>query len=258
MDPLNALKNDVFRPLAAVVMPGILALSPFVILLCNAMDDVANFYKAQPTWFFLLVAGTGTVVGMLLENLGSSIERGIDQCMEVEYLEGHNEVWEKYLGCQTTDQNGRRFLGVTVTRLMFINSLMPALVLFSIGILALHWQVHLWSQKTIYVFLAVVFFTLVWLFRTATELSEVASTTRYNMLDPAQRPACYESAAVTVGRHRHFAYVIGELLTSRVFAIDLLGRWWIAVFPASFALAFPKATSYLKEGWARIVASRMG
>lgn len=239
MDPLSALRNEVFRPLAAVVMPGILAISPFAIVACNAMPDVLLFYKAQPTWFLLLIAGVGTLAGLLLENVGSSIERGIDRCMEAEYMPGSDLVWTAYLASGTADNNGRRFLGATVTRLKFINSLMPAMIAFNVGIVALQVQAKPWHWSSVVYFMAGTVVLLTWLFRTSTELSEVASTTRYYLLPKQDRPASYNPDAATVRRLRHFAYVVGELATSKVYAIDLKGKWAILVIPISLSILFP-------------------
>lgn len=244
MDPLSALKNELFRPLAAVVMPGILAIAPFVVVLCNGIEEVFFFYEDQPSWFLAAVISAGTTFGLLLENVGSSIERGIDRCMDLEYLHGSDQVWSAYLACGTVDNNGRRFLGATVTRLKFLNSLMPALVVFGLGILSLQCQVAPWTWKAVAFFGAGLTLLLLWLFRMSTELSEIASNTRYYLLDKATRPFNYNPDAVTVGRWRHFAYVIGELITSKVYAIDLRNKRALAVAPMciKILLSGPRAT----------------
>lgn len=238
MDPFSAFKNEVFRPLASVVMPGIIAIAPFVIIACNNLVDVRIFYLKQTSWFLAAVIGAGTVVGMLLEDVGSSIERGIDRCIDLEYLEGHDAVWMAYLSFGTHDTNGRRFLGSTVTRLKFINSLMPALLVFTLGIVTIHLQNGTWSSRSVSFFCAGVFLLLLWLFRTSTELSEVASTTRYCLLPQEDRPSTYNASASSVRRIRHFAYVVGEMITSRVGDIDLRGKPAIAVVPIAFSVFF--------------------
>lgn len=238
MDPFAAFKNEVFRPLASVVMPGVVAIVPFVIIACNSLPDVRIFYVTQSSWFFAGVVGVGTVVGMLLEDVGSSIERGIDRCIDLEYLEGHDEVWMAYLSYGTTDTNGRRFLGSTVTRLKFINSLMPALLIFAAGIVTIHIQQGAWSSRSVLFFCLGAFLLLLWLFRTSTELSEVASTTRYCLLPPDLRPRTYNANASPVRRIRHFAYVVGEMISSRVGDIDLRGRFAIAVIPIALSIFF--------------------
>lgn len=236
MDFLGALKSEIFRPLASVVLPGVLALSPCVILTANAIPEVQNFYKDQSTWFFWTVIALATVVGMLLEDIGSSIERGIDRCMDLEYLYGHDKVWIAYLSKGVVDNNGRRFLGAIVTRLKFINSIIPAVLFFSIGIFLLDRQVDFMSPTALLVFLVGMATLICWLFRTSTELSEVASSTRYCLLEEADRPAEYDMGAIPVRRIRHFAYAVGEILTSRVFDIDLRGRVFFCVIPESVAI----------------------
>lgn len=236
MDILSALKNELFRPLASVVLPGVLAVAPFVIIAADSIPELATFYREQSSWFMVGVMFAGTIVGMLLEDIGSSIERGIDRCMDLEYLTGHEKVWLAYLSSGVIDNNGRRFLGATVTRLKFINSLMPAMFFFAIGVMWIYCRKGPASSVSLWVFCGSVITLLCWLFRTSTELSEVASITRFCLLDPTVRPIEYDVDAKTVRRTRHFAYAVGELATSRASDIDLRGHNPLAVVPQSVLL----------------------
>jgi len=219
-------------------MPGVVALVPFVVIACNNLPELRQFYVAQPSWFLAGVLGAGTLAGLLLEDIGSSIERGIDRCIDLEYLKGHEEVWMAYLSFGVVDSNGRRFLGSTVTRLKFINSLMPSILVFSLGIVLIHLQHHIWGNRAISVFCGLAALLLMWLFRTSTELSEVASTTRYCLLPEDKRPKQYDVNASSVRRIRHFAYALGEVVTSRVGDIDLTKRSVFAVIPVAFSIFF--------------------
>lgn len=238
MDPFSAFKNEVFRPIAAVVLPGVLAVAPFIVVACNSMADLRKFYELQPAWFLAGVIGFGTIVGMLIEDVGTSIERGIDRCIDLEYLHGHAKVWMLYLSDGSVDTNGRRFLGTVVTRMKFINSLMPALVIFSAGVIILHLQVGVWRQSSVCLFCFFMILLLSWMFRTSTEMSEVASNTRYCLLKEDKRPEEYDSEASPVRRIRHFSYVLGELICSRVSDIDIRGRRVYCVIPVALSLLF--------------------
>lgn len=236
MDPFAALKSEIFRPLATVVIPGLLAVAPSAAVLCIESNHLLSFYKSQTTWFMVALVIVSTAVGMLMENIGSSIERGIDRCMDVEYQAGHSEVWVAYLSCGVVDNNGRRFLGSIVTRLKFINSMIPALVAFSVGMWLLLQRLADLSVAAIAMLLFVMASILTWLFRTSTELSEVASNTRFCLLPLDKRPASYNADAISVRRWRHFAYVVGELVTSRGFEIDLRGKLAVAVLLESWRI----------------------
>jgi hypothetical protein len=238
MDPFSAFKDEVFRPIAAVVLPGLLAIAPFVIVACNGIAELKAFYLLQPSWFLAGVISVGTIAGMLIEYLGSSIERGIDRCIDLEYLEGYEKVWMLYLSGEHSDTNGRRFLSATVTRIKFINSMMPALLVFLLGIIVLHIQIGKWSSSAVIYFSSLMFLLLAWMFRTATEMSEVASNTRYCLLSEEKRPIEYNSEVRPVRRVRHFAYVVGEFICSRVSDIDLRGKRIYCVIPDSVALLF--------------------
>lgn len=238
MDPFSGLKNEVFRPLAAVVLPGVFAVTPFAIVAANAWPEVDAFYMANASWFFVGLLAVGTIVGMLLEDFGTSLERGIDRCIDLAYLFGHDKVWLAYLSCGATDNNGRRFLGTTVTRMKFINSMIPALIVFSTGIFLLNSQTTFLDLKGMLVFAAGTLVLLTWLFRTTTELSEVASSTRYCLLAKEDRPTEYDIEAIPGRRHRHLAYAVVELLTARAADIDLRGRSVWAAVPQAFQLFF--------------------
>lgn len=226
MDPVSAFKNEVFRPIASIVLPGMLALGPFAVVLANAVAEVRSLYTSQPVVYFLLFVGASTIVGMLLENLGSSIERGIDRCMEVEYLPGVNAIWAAYLRMPCSDSYARKYLGSLITRLKFINSMLPAVYIFGFGLWALHLQLDRWQTQTMIVLSMGLFVLSAWLFRTSTELSEAAAFSRYQMLPPQPSPII-DTEAHSVSRLRHLAYVLVELRSSRVSEVDfsLLGRW---------------------------------
>ncbi len=229
MDPFAAFKSEVFRPIACLVLPGLLAICPFVVLLCRSDTEVARYFEQKTLISYLFLLGAGTIFGMLLENVGASIERGIDQCLEREYLTGHDKVWEEYLSADGTATNGRRYLGTLVTRLKFINSLIPSYALFAVGIFFL-------IPKNHALILGVVVMSgvsgLLWLFRVSIELSEAASNTRQRILAGINKAIPnYGSEATTVGRERHAAYALAEVLTSRGNELDLVSRSAWAVFP---------------------------
>lgn len=231
MDPFGAFKSEVFRPIASIALPGLLALAPFMIILCNDSLTVKNYFEAKPVAAYLMLVGAAVILGMLLENIGASIERGIDECMEKEYLSGAGEIWDRYLSESGNDTNARRFLGTLVTRLKFINSLIPALVLFSAGMFWLHLQVHALQTWQVVAFGMLCLTILVWLFRMSIELSEAALFSRHRLLCGVGR-GCYryDPDAKTVGRHRHLAYVLTEVLTARVEQLEIVGRPWYVAF----------------------------
>jgi hypothetical protein len=240
MDPLGAFKNEVFRPIASIVLPGMLAITPFAVVLGNSTPEVMLLYQKQPLIFFFLLSSAATVVGMLLESIGSSIERGIDTCMEREYLAGSDAVWAAYLGCACSDSYARRYLGTLVTRLKFINSMIPAVVLFATGMVALNAQIDRWSDGLIFCWLMVLLGLVCWLFKSSVELSEAALFSRLKML-PAGHGIELDISAHTVSRWRHFVYATIELRTARIEQMNFKTlRGW--------ALAWETARLFLGRG----------
>ncbi len=224
MDPTNAFKTEVFRPIASIMLPGMLAIGPWSIFLANAIPEVEKFGANNSILYFALIAGASTITGMLLENIGSSIERGIDQCMDVEYARGATAVWTAYLGLSCVDSYGRKYLGSLVTRMKFINSLIPAVFIFETGIWALHFQLHRWNTNTLVITTIGLFALATWLFRTSIELSEAALFSRFQML-PSGHRLNLDTEADSPSRLKHLAYVLIELRSSRVCDVDLSQKW---------------------------------
>jgi hypothetical protein len=232
MDPFSAFKSEVFRPLACLVLPGLLALSPFVLMVCDYSDAISSYFESHEIVAYLLLLGAATIFGLLLENVGISIERGIDLCMELEYLHGADEVWDTYLSGDGANTNGKRYLGTLVTRLKFVNSFIPALAIFGFGMILLHFQVRELAPWEVGTAAMGCVFLLLWLFRVSIELSEAASNTRQRILvHEGKQVPNYSPSAITVGRERHFAYVLAEVLTSRGNELSLHGRSSFYVFP---------------------------
>jgi hypothetical protein len=193
---------------------------------------VSGFFDSQPIVAYLLLLGAATIVGLLLENMGVSIERGIDLCMETEYLPGTVDVWDGYLSVDGSNTNGKKYLGTLVTRLKFVNSFIPALAIFGFGMLLLHLQTHRLAPWEVGTAAMALIFALLWLFRVSIELSEAASNTRQRILiGEGKGVAGYDPNAITVGRERHFSYVLAEVLTSRGNELSLSGRSSFCVFP---------------------------
>lgn len=239
MDLLGAFENEVFRPIASIVLPGMLAIGIFAVVLGNSIPEVRDLFEKQPLFFFSFLFGAATIVGMLLENIGSSIERGIDTCMEREYLPGAGTVWAAYLSSPCTDIYARKYLGTLVTRLKFMNSMIPATTLLGVGLIALSLQLDHWSWWGVFVYCALPLSIFIsWMFKSSVELSEAALFARLKML-PSSQSIKLDTNAHTVGRFRHFAYSLTELRTSRVEEIDFKALKHIALLLEVIRLMLP-------------------
>ena len=215
LDPLNAFKSEVFRPIASIMLPGALAIGMFALVLGNAVEEVRLFSIKQTFVYFAFFLGVATMVGMLLENVGSSIERGVDTCMDREYLRGADKVWSAYLAVNGGESNARKYLGCLVTRMKFIYSMIPATILFSLGLVSLNLQLGRWSWWWIGGIELLLLALVAWLFKSAIELSEAALFCRFKML-PVGNGIPFNQDVHTVSRFRHAAYALVELRTSRI------------------------------------------
>jgi len=238
MDPFGAFKSEVFRPIASLVLPGMLAIGMFAIILGNSVPEVRNLYSAQPILYFALFFSAATIAGMLLENIGSSLERGIDTCMEREYLPNSGKVWGAYLACECKESYARKYLGALVTRLKFINSMIPASAAFGFGLILLNLQITRWPWHSIGLFEIVLLLLSTWLYKSSVELSEAALFSRLRIL-PEGHGINLDVDAHTVSRFRHFAYSLTELRTARIEEIDFSGLTGFRLFVELFRLMLP-------------------
>lgn len=131
MDPVSGLKGEVYRPLATVLVPGVFASTPVAIILLSWFPVLQNVF-ASPLATGVLVLGVGVLVGMVLENIGSTIEMKLWRFVETEE---RNRQWREYLQLSDVEEIvGQRYLRTVLVRLKFELSMIPALVVFGVGI----------------------------------------------------------------------------------------------------------------------------
>jgi hypothetical protein len=97
----------------------------------------------------------------------------------------------------------------------FIYSMIPAVVLFALGLALLNFRIERWSWWGIGGIELLLFLLVAWLFKSAVELSEAALYCRFTML-PVGSCIALNPDAHTVSRFRHAAYAVAELRTSRI------------------------------------------
>jgi hypothetical protein len=75
MDFISAFKSELFRPLATLVVPGGVALGPYVLVAGYYFPDVISFWREHPSAFVAIVVISIVAVGLIVEDLGAFIER---------------------------------------------------------------------------------------------------------------------------------------------------------------------------------------
>ena len=154
MDLISAFKSELFRPLATVIAPGTVAVTPWALTFLahnHAVVTYAEKYVGASAFFFIVLT---TIAGFLLENIGARIEKLWDSILS-KSKDNHNELWNEYLRLKTKDEIvGQRYLRTIVTRMKFELAIAPALFVCVAGLFALNIERQYWTVGGL---LAVVF-----------------------------------------------------------------------------------------------------
>ena len=116
------LKDEFYRPLVTILLPGALATFPYVLLLNNYFPEVERYRAQQDFVYYALLFLAVLGVGLILEDIGARIESGWDkllirknqECADLE------ETWWKYLAL-TYDKEpiGQGYLRSILLRMKF-------------------------------------------------------------------------------------------------------------------------------------------
>ena len=138
MDFSSVLKNEIFRPLATVFVPGATAIGPWVLIFGHYSKKVRWFWDLYPTAVNVMIFVAVLAAGLILEDLGSRIEITWDKCL-IAKNPGRKGQWKQYLQLNIQDELvAQRFLRTIYIRFKFELSMSLALVSFTIGVIWLN------------------------------------------------------------------------------------------------------------------------
>jgi hypothetical protein len=148
MDLESTLKDEYLRPIATTLVPGSIALGPFVLLLKNNVPAVETFIHDYPAAFVTAFVVFVIAAGLILEDLGAQIEVNcFDKPMRKKDTRC-KERWEQYLRLTLNDSLiGQQYLKTVLVRFKFELSMIPALVLFVGGIVWLQYDSPFWPSR---------------------------------------------------------------------------------------------------------------
>lgn len=182
MDPSGVLKNEIFRPFASVIVPGSIAVTPYVLLLSHFVPATGTFFLAHSNAFIAAMLVVIVATGFLLENLGSQIECFIDRKLLKKYPD-RETVWYAYLRLKISDEYvGQRYLRTLVLRLKFELSMVPALILFGIALYCLNCIYLIWSMYTLSVILILIVGLICWLLCESQNGAKLLGTVRKELV----------------------------------------------------------------------------
>ena len=120
MNASEFLRNEVFRPLATIVIPGAIAALPWLWLVTHRIDALHSLRSDQEIIAAFLIFLVCIAVGMILEDLGAEVESGIWDRILSKHDGKFEETWHRYL-CIVHDPEpiGQRYLRTVLLRMKF-------------------------------------------------------------------------------------------------------------------------------------------
>jgi hypothetical protein len=156
VDPTSALKTEVFRPLTTVIVPGALALGPFMLLAMHFMPALQAFWAASPIGVAVLLAILVLSAGLILENIGGYIELLWDALLNRKDPT-RPDAWRQYLSLRIQDEFiGQRYLRTVHLRFKFELAMCPALLFFGAGLVWANGVFGFWqAPASVWIYLVV-------------------------------------------------------------------------------------------------------
>jgi hypothetical protein len=141
VDLTGTLKNEIFRPLTTTVVPGVVAVTPYVFLLLATVPGAHGFRTENPEATAVLIGTAVLAAGLIIEDVGSFIEFRFCEALLKRKLKKKappvdlDAQWNRYLRLKVQDELvGQRFLRTLLVRLKFELSMAPALAISLIGL----------------------------------------------------------------------------------------------------------------------------
>jgi hypothetical protein len=183
MDFSSAVKSDSLRPVATIVAPGAVAVSPYVVILGYYVPVVTRFWNEHEAAFAFIVALSILTAGFILEEVGSLIEVGWDAKLMKQY-DFHGDVWRIYLQLKLKDDIvGQRYLRDVLTHMKFELAMSPALLLCVVALVWINAIYAIWSACTMFFIALVLLAISAFLLWESYQSAELLSRTRRAIVD---------------------------------------------------------------------------
>lgn len=179
MDFISAFKSELFRPLATLVVPGGVAMGPYVLVAGYYFPGVTSFWREHPSAFVAILVICIVAVGLIVEDLGAYIERDFWDSKLARENADHSDHWEQYLKLRLNDEIiGQRYLRTILTRMKFELAMVPAFFFFWCGLLWLNRLYGLWRPSRFALLSGVLLIVTIYLLLESYRSASVMSATR--------------------------------------------------------------------------------
>jgi hypothetical protein len=184
MDLAEPFKNEVLRPITTLVVPGTIAVGPFVLVLGDYVPSVEVFWTQHPNAFTVLLVLSVLAAGYVVDEISTRIESKIWDPMIEKRKRGHLREWREYLKLQLNDELiGQRYLRLKVTELKFELAMAPSLIIFWLGLLWLQVLHRIWSPGGLVVVTGIIFLGSLYLLWESWQTAKLLSDTRTIILE---------------------------------------------------------------------------
>lgn len=93
---MELFRREIFRPVMTLLVPGATALAPYMLILLASYPPLSAFLDKSPTSVLVVALLIGVALGLIIEDIGSCIEKGWDSLLEKE-TGRHKSDWKAYL-----------------------------------------------------------------------------------------------------------------------------------------------------------------
>jgi len=176
----SAFSSEVFRPLVTLLIPGSVAISTWFIALLWQFPVLKKIVYDNHAETGFVLAFAMTFAGMVLEDLGTRVEKRLDDERESK-TGNHNATWFAYLRTAfVTDPIGRRYIRTLVLRLKFELGVGFVMISAAWGIVWL-WFLGL-SYQVALINLGISAGFAIWLFVEACDTNDTLARNNANLL----------------------------------------------------------------------------
>lgn len=148
MDLTAPFKDEVLRPITTWVIPGSIAIAPYILILGSYVPRVMHFWDAHEAAGTAVITICVLTAGLILDNVGASIESNWWDRLLVTKYSNHLNDWDRYLKLRIKDEIvAQRYLKDFVMRMKFELSMAPALLLFWGGLMWLNALYAIWEPR---------------------------------------------------------------------------------------------------------------
>ena len=184
MDLAEPFKTEVLRPITTLVVPGTIAIGPFVLILGDCVPSVEKFWTQHSHAFAVLLVLSVLAAGYIMDEISTMIESKIWDKKIEKRKSGHNREWNEYLQLQLNDELiGQRYLRLKVTQLKFELAMAPSLVIFWFGLLWLQAVHKIWSHTGFALVTVMIFAGAAYLLWESWQTANILSSTRTIILE---------------------------------------------------------------------------